>query len=379
MQVRVITDREQWNRFVESAATGYITQTYEWGELGNHLGDQIVRLGALEGDELRGVMVVMIAPMAPLGRRYLYVPRGPVVDDPESPALAALVAEARRLARRSGAFMLKVEPNVPDGDPRWLAALARLGFRRNPFATHPRRSWVVDVRPGEEQLLANMKMTWRQNIRAAPRKGVVIREAAGDADLATWYGLYQETAVRDGFSIHPQAYYADVLNLYRERGAAVQYLAEFEGTAIAGLIVARCGPVATSMFSASSNRHRERRPNHLLQWTGMRWAKAQGCALYDFRAIAEVLEPTEPDYSLYTYKEGFGGYSVLTLEGHDLPLNAPLYWAYRRSLALKRALVRRRFARRARERAAAAEAKPTPAAAPAGTVSAQQAEAGETA
>jgi hypothetical protein len=185
--------------------------------------------------------------------------------------------------------------------------------------------------------------------------------------------------VRDGFSIHPQAYYADVLNLYRERGAAVQYLAEFEGTAIAGLIVARCGPVATSMFSASSNRHRERRPNHLLQWTGMRWAKAQGCALYDFRAIAEVLEPTEPDYSLYTYKEGFGGYSVLTLEGHDLPLNAPLYWAYRRSLALKRALVRRRFARRARERAAAAEAKPTPAAAPAGTVSAQQAEAGETA
>ncbi|HEV2237542.1 MAG TPA: peptidoglycan bridge formation glycyltransferase FemA/FemB family protein [Ktedonobacterales bacterium] len=356
MQVRVITDREQWNRYVESAATGYITQTYEWGELGNHLGDQIVRLGALDGDELCGAMVVMIAPMAPLGRRYLYVPRGPVVDDPDSPALAALVAEARRLARRTGAFMLKVEPNVPDGDPRWLAALARLGFRRNAFATHPRRSWVVDVRPSEEQLLKGMKMTWRQNIRAAPRKGVVVREAAGGADLATWYGLYQETATRDGFAIHPQAYYADVLNLYRQRGAAVHYLAEYEGTAIAGLIVARCGPVATSMFSASSNTHRERRPNHLLQWTGMRWAKAQGCALYDFRAIAEVLAPTEPDYSLYTYKEGFGGYSVLTLQGHDLPYNLPLYWAYRRSLALKRALVRRRFARRARERAAAATA-----------------------
>jgi peptidoglycan pentaglycine glycine transferase (the first glycine) len=354
MQVRVITDREQWNAFVESAATGYITQTYEWGELGHHLGDEMVRLGALEGDALRGAMVVMIARMAPLGRRYLYVPRGPVVDDPDSPALAALVDEARRLARRTGAFMLKVEPNVPDGDPRWLAALARLGFRRNPFAMHPRRSWVVDVRPSEEALLSNMKMTWRQNVRAATRKGVVIREAAGDEDIATWYGLYQETAQRDGFFIHPQAYYAEVLNLYRRRGAAVEYLAEYEGTAIAGLIVARCGLVATSMFSASSNRERQRKPNHLLQWTGMRWAKAQGCTLYDFRAIAEVLEPTEPDYTLYTYKEGFGGYSVLTLEGHDLPLNALLYWAYRRSLSLKRALVRRRFAQRARERAAAA-------------------------
>src|SRR5262249_40997108 len=156
-----------------------------------------------------GAMVVMIAPMAPLGRRYLYVPRGPVVDDPASPAMAALVAEAHNLARRTGAFMLKVEPNVPDGDPRWLAALTHLGFRRNPYATHPRRSWVVDVRPSEEALLANMKMTWRQNVRTAARKGVVIREASGEDDIATWYQLYQETAARDGFIIHPQAYYAD--------------------------------------------------------------------------------------------------------------------------------------------------------------------------
>jgi peptidoglycan pentaglycine glycine transferase (the first glycine) len=359
MQVQVIDDRERWNRYVESAATGYITQTFEWGELGDHLGGEIVRLGALEGSELHGAMVIVIARMAPLGRRYLYVPRGPVVDDPASPALAALVAEARRVARRAGAFMLKVEPNVPDGDARWLEALARLGFRRNPHAMHPRRSWVVDIRPSEQELLANMKMTWRYNIRAAERKGVKVRAATDLGDIDAWYGLYQQTAARDGFFIHPKAHYAKVLELYRARGAAVQYLAEYEGTPIAGLIVVRCGAIATSMYSASANQHRERRPNHLLQWTAMRWAKAQGCTLYDFRAIAETLEPAEPDYSLYTYKEGFGGYSVLTLEGHDLPYNAPLYWAYRQSLSLKRALVRRRFAQRARarERALAEKAR----------------------
>ncbi|HEV7126395.1 MAG TPA: peptidoglycan bridge formation glycyltransferase FemA/FemB family protein [Ktedonobacterales bacterium] len=352
MQVRVSTDRDQWNRFVEAAATGYITQTYEWGDLSAHLGDAIVRLGAFDGDELRGAMIVLVSRMPPLGLRYLYVPRGPVVDDPASPALPALLAEARRLARRTGAFMLKVEPNVPAGDPAWLGALARLGFRRNPYATHPRRSWVVDVTPSEQQLLANMKMTWRYNVRAAARKGVVVREATAAADLAAWYRLYQETAQRDGFAIHPQDHYANVLELYRARGAGVQFLAEYNGTPIAGLIVCRCGAVATSMFSASSNQHRDRRPNHLLQWTGMRWAKSHGCALYDFRAIAERLEPTEPDYSLYTYKEGFGGYSVLTLEGHDLPYNLPLYWAYRQSLAFKRARVRRRFAQRVQERTA---------------------------
>lgn len=354
MRVRVVSDRERWNRFVETAATGYITQTFEWGELSEHLGDAFVRLGAEDEDgALRGVMLVNVARMRPLGRRYLYVPRGPVVDDPDAPALEALVAEARALARRTGAFMLKIEPNVPDGDARWLMALARLGFRRNPFATHPRRSWVVDVRPSEEELLANMKITWRYNVRAAERKGVRVRVAEAPADLDAWYALYQETAARDGFAIHPKDHYARVLGLFREREAGVQFLAEYEGTPIAGLIVCRCGLVATSMYSASSNRHRDRRPNHLLQWTGMRWAKEQGCTTYDFRAIAEKLEPSEPDYSLYTYKEGFGGYSVLTLEGHDLPYHMPLYWAYRQTLALKRARVRRRLARRAAERAVA--------------------------
>ncbi len=357
MQVQVVNDREQWNRFVESAAASYVTQTYEWSELGDLLGGEFVRLGAVEDGELQAAMVVEIFRMPPLGRRYLYVPRGPVLDDPDSPALAALVAEARRLARRTGAFMLKLEPNVPDGDERWLRALARLGFRRNPYATHPRRSWVVDVRPSEPDLLANMKMTWRYNIRAAERKGVRVREATTAEDLDTWYRLYQETAARDGFFIHPKDLYARVLNLFRARGAGVQFIAEYEGLPIAGLIVARCGGVATSMYSASSNQHRDRRPNHLLQWTGMRWAKAQGCALYDFRAIAEKLEPTAPDYSLYTYKEGFGGYSVLTLEAHDLPFSLPLYGAYRASLAAKRAVVYWRVARRQRARQRAVAAK----------------------
>src|SRR5579859_4732426 len=97
-------------------------------------------------------------------------------------------------ARRRGAFMLKVEPNVPDGDPAWLAALARLGFRRNRFATHPRRSWVLDIRPSEADLLASMKEKWRYNIRLAGRKGVQVREVTAPADVDTFYTLYQETA-----------------------------------------------------------------------------------------------------------------------------------------------------------------------------------------
>jgi len=372
MRVELIADREQWNRFVESQPTGNITQTWEWAELGSRLGSQALRLGAIAeaGDEpgadangvayqpgdLCGAILVIVERAPVLGRPYLYAPRGPVVADPNGPALAALVGRVAQEARRTGAFMLKIEPNVVDGDATWLAALASLGFVVNPYATHPRRSWTLDIRPDEATLLANMKDKWRYNIRLAGRKGVVVRTAnperadAFTTDLNTFYTIYRETAQRDDIFIHEQAHYDDFLRLYGARDAAALLIAEYEGAPIAALIVARCGPVATYMFGASSNRERNRMPNHLLQWTAINWAKAHGCALYDFRAIAEILEPDEDMYSLYTYKQGFGGQSLLTLATHDLPYQAPVYWTYRQTLTAKRALVRWRHERALRRR-----------------------------
>ena len=358
MQVEIIADREQWNRFVESQATGNITQTWEWAELGAHLGSRALRLGALEDGELRGALLLIVEKAPVVGQPYFYAPRGPVCDDPTSPALAALLDHTRTLAHAHGAFMLKLEPNVADGDQAWLDALHRLGLRRNPYATHPRRSWALDITPDEQTLLANMKEKWRYNIRLAGRKGVTVRATLASEDITTFYTLYRETAERDGIFIHEQRHYEDFLRLYGERDAATLLLAEFEGQPIAALIVARCGPVATYMFGASSNRERNRMPNHLLQWTAIRWARERGCRLYDFRAIAETLEPGEDMYSLYTYKQGFGGFSPFTLETHDMVYQPAVYWAYMRALRLKRRIVRWRRARMDRRRASPAPGKP---------------------
>jgi lipid II:glycine glycyltransferase (peptidoglycan interpeptide bridge formation enzyme) len=359
MQVEVITDRDQWNAFVESEPTGNVTQTYEWGELRDSLGGDAIRLGALQDGVLQATMLLVVGEAPVLRRPYLYVPRGPVVADPGAPGLQALCAAAGEEAQRRGAFMLKVEPNVPDGDTRWEGELHQLGFRKNRFATHPRRSWVLDIRPSEEELLAAMKEKWRYNIGLAKRKKVQVREATQPEDIDAFYRLYEETAERDTFFIHPREHYAKILRLYGERDAAVLLLAEYEDKPIAGLVAVRCGPVTTYMFGASSNMERNRMPNHLLQWTAIRWAKARGCSLYDFRAIAEVLDPREDLYSLFTYKQGFGGYSTLSLPTHDLPYSAPVYWLYRNTLALKRARDRRLHERELRLHGVRGGARPS--------------------
>ena len=92
--------------------------------------------------------------------------------------MTVLLNFVKAQARQRGAFMLKVEPSVPDGNAQWLVALRKRGFRPNPHATHVRHEWILDIRPDEKALLAGMKEKWRYNVRLAGRKGVTVRQGS---------------------------------------------------------------------------------------------------------------------------------------------------------------------------------------------------------
>ena len=73
---------------------------------------------------------------------------------------------ARREAKRRGGFLIRAEPNIVQDDPVWPDTLKRLCFRPTSHTIYLRGAWVTDLRPSEDQLLAAMMTTWRQNIRA---------------------------------------------------------------------------------------------------------------------------------------------------------------------------------------------------------------------
>lgn len=337
MKAYIITDCQQWDDFVEASVCCNITQSYEWGELAPHLGAEALRVGVVdEQGQLCAAMLLLITRAPVLRRPYFYAARGPIIDDPNSPAMTVLLDFVKAEARKRGAFMLKVEPSVPDGDERWLAALKKQGFCPNPYAVHVRHEWVLDLRPDEKALLAGMKEKWRYNIRLAGRKGVTVRRGDGQVDLDTFYRLYEVTSERDQFFINNKKHYEDVMRLYREGDRAALFLAEYEGKVIAGNIVLRLGHWSWYMFGASSNEQRNLMPNHLLQWTAMQWARSHGCWYYNFRGIPEVLEEGEELWGVYVFKRGFGGYALRFLETHDLVYQPVVYKLYMRLLEVKR-------------------------------------------
>lgn len=344
MKARIITDRSQWNDFVAASECCNITQSYEWGELAPYLEAEAMRVGVVDDDgKLCAAMLILIT-SAPIVRRpYFYAPRGPIIDDPDSPAMPILLDFVKAEAHTRGAFMLKIEPSVTDGNEKWLGALRRHGFRTNPYAVHIRHEWVLDIRPDEKALLANMKEKWRYNVRLAGRKGVTVRQGHGQVDFDTFYSIYQTTSERDQFFIHNKAHYEDVLRLYGD--GAVLLLAEYQGQAIAGIIVVRFGHWSWYMYGASSNEQRNLMPNHLLQWHGMQWAKAHGCWYYNFRGIPAVLAEGQELWGVYVFKQGFGGYAMQFLETHDLVYQPLVYGIYMRLLEVKRKRDERRYTR----------------------------------
>lgn len=378
MEARLIEDRLLWNRFVASTPTGHLCQTYEWAEHspGAEARTDSLRVGVLDDGRLVAAVLLVRSKASGISAPFYYAPRGPVCADPHSSALPLLIDLARRECRRRGAFMMRAEPNVPDDDPEWPHTFRSLGFRPTTHQIYLRSAWVTDIRPSEDQILAGMMMTWRQNVRSSARKGVTVRVGSGDADLEAFHRLLVETGARDQFPVYPKYVFADMLRNYSAERATrdataemVLLIAEHEGVPIAAGIVAAFGTGSWSMMCGSSGlpEHRKLRPNYLLQWESMRWSKAHGAEYYDFRGIPDVLEPGQEMYGVYEFKRGFGGSVYRVGPTQDLVLRPAIYWPYVAAVTLRRDLQqwrRRRFERRReRERLRRESAKPAAAAA----------------
>src|SRR5260221_466998 len=162
-------------------------------------------------------------------------------------------------------------------------------------------------------------------------------DQSGEADLEAFYQLLTETGARDAFFVYPKELFRDMLANYSAAHAArdgtaemALLLAEHEGVPVAAATVAVLGAWSWNLHSGSSGRpeHRKLRPNYLLQWECMRWAKAHGADYYDWRTIPDVLQPGEELYGVYEFKRGFGGVERRVLLTQDLVLRPALYWPY---------------------------------------------------
>jgi peptidoglycan pentaglycine glycine transferase (the first glycine) len=316
---------DAWDEFVSASPNGHLLQSWAWGELKGRFGWRPVRLAVGDGERLLASAQVLLRPLP--YRCLAYVPRGPVVAAGGEEAGRALLPALHRVARSCGAITLKVEPGSDDSPEvsRWWQTR---GFHPSAQTVQPRSTIVVDLQPDEEAILAQMNSKTRYAIRTAMKREVTVRRGSA-ADARVFVDLLQETSERQSFGVHAPDYYQAAFQLFAPAGRAALLLAYYQDQPLAGVMALAFGRQAIYMFGASSERERARMPNQLLQWEAMRWAKAQGCRVYEmWGASSDAPGEGDPLQGVHRFKEGFGGRFVRRVGAWDYPLSGPLYQAY---------------------------------------------------
>jgi len=307
-------DADLWDAFVEGHPFSHPLQLTAWGRFKEAFGWQSQRLGLFVGEEPVAGAQVLYRKLPGVGLKFAYVPKGPLVDWNDARQVSALFSALHRQARKRGALMLRIEPELPDA-PEHRQRLADLGFSPAPHAIQPQTTVWIDLTPSEEEILARMKQKWRYNVRLAGRKGVVVRPGDAD-DVERFIALMQVTGERKDFGVHAPEYYRTFWRLFAPAGHAVLFVAEYEGEMLAGIIVARLGDKAYYFYGASGNKRRNLMPSHLLQWQAMRWARDAGCTGYDLWGVpdevglnpdAQIPDPPAGMWGVWRFKRGFGG------------------------------------------------------------------------
>lgn len=348
----------QWDAFVASHPHAHLLQLSCWSALKCRFGWRSSRVALTNPDgDIEAGAALLYRRIARL--TIAYAPRGPLTDwadrDLTTRALAAMAEESRR----NGAALLKIEPELLDSLAH-RALLRSYGFVPSSQTIQPRSTTWLDLSGGEDAVLGRMKSKWRYNVRLAERKAITVRELCA-ADLHVFYAMMGVTGVRDGFAVHDADYYAAAFQLMVPQHAAF-LMAEYAGEPLAGLVVAVTGRKAWYLWGASTNRERNRMPNHALQWAAMRWAMGRGAHLYDFWGIPDAIGqlalgmahggdarvPVEnlsldlealPEaglWGVYRFKQGFGGEVVAAVGAWDLPLQPVGYRLYQLGLAATR-------------------------------------------
>lgn len=335
------TSPTAWAQAMAKLPHAHALQSWTWGAFKSRWGWQmqpaLMTIAESSWEPLAAAMILKRrVPRLPFS--ILYVPRGPLLNYQDRSLRTQVLTQLEKIARQEKAIFIKIDPEVVNAwgvtgerssplGSSFRKELQQRGWRFSADQIQFRNTVELPLDADEDTLLGAMHSKTRYNIRLAARKGITVRTGT-PADFPAIVNMYQETAVRDGFTIRPATYYLDAWQSFYDEGMAQPLLAEFAGDPIAAVVLIRYGERVIYMYGASTEKERNRMPNHLLQWEAIRWAKSQEAAVYDFWGAPNEFIETDSMWGVWRFKQGFNGEVVRHIGAWDYPARPFWYWVY---------------------------------------------------
>lgn len=286
---------------------------------------------------LRGEFGLGVVETLPIVGKYLYVPRGPILDISNIKNQKSKIdAELLKAAEETEAGWVRIEP----GSEEELEVLKQVfgvgNMVRAPHDAQPREILVMDIVPSETELLSTMKPKTRYNIRLAEKHGVSVRFSREARDMETFIDLIYATTERKAIRPHPKEYYRNFFATFNSERCTLA-LAEYEGQVLAANLLVFFEGTAYYLHGGSSDEGRHLMAPFFLQWESIREAKRRGMTQYNFGGVktqptTHNPQPTTSSWEGITrFKQGFApATQPIVFPGtYDIIVSPWRYRAYR--------------------------------------------------
>jgi lipid II:glycine glycyltransferase (peptidoglycan interpeptide bridge formation enzyme) len=307
---------ERWDALVRATPNSGFMQSSAWSVFKRLEGYTTPRFGLFHNGELLGGASLLDYQIH--GSEGMFIcADGPILpwanNERAREGLRLIAREAETRALASGGLGLRIEPRLSPPTPTLLR-----NWVRAPVDLNPAHSLVINLTLSDDLLLAQMHPKGRYNIRLSAKHGVAVSGSRELKDVRRFHSLFVDTAARNGFFAEPYSFFLNLGSALFPVGMAEMFFAEWNGEALAALLMITFGSRATYLYGGSSALHRHVMPTYALHWKAARTARERGCSEYDMYGFDPFDQPSHPYSGFSRFKRQFGGKRFDAIGAYDL-------------------------------------------------------------
>jgi lipid II:glycine glycyltransferase (peptidoglycan interpeptide bridge formation enzyme) len=244
-----------------------------------------------------------------------YVPFGPLED-------VDLANLSRQLSPLLDGHLFAVRYDLPYG-----SAADGNGLIVQRESVQPDATVIIDLTPGYEVVRSRYRQRARRALRRSEGKVTVSLWDGDEKTFEKWYGVYEETGRRDGFSLRPRTYIRDVLSLGDGRTGSKLFVALRDGNVVGGTILLSNQEESVYLFGAS-HRMPDCSAGYALQDAMIRFSAETHRKRYDFFGVSGENGRGAHLASLDLFKTSFGGDRIVRRPTCDWRVDRFVYGAF---------------------------------------------------
>lgn len=300
-------DREKFDK-----AAGHIMQSWEWGEFRQKTGNKVFRI-IEEKDKDWNVFSFTIHKVPKTKFNIGYMPKSKWPSENVWKFL-------ENIARKENIIFVKIEPDIEL--EKFQLKKSKVKIVKSKKDIFAKSTFVVDLTKNEEELFRNLNQKTRYNVRLAEKNNIFVETG----DIESFVKLQKETAKRNGFYLHPDAYYKTVFELFNEKKMARIISAKYKGRVLTSWMLFVFKDVWYYPYGGSSSEHRNLMHSNLVAWEAIKLAKRDGGKIFDmWGALGKNPNEKDPWYGFHRFKSGYGGKLIEYPGAYDAVFNEKYY------------------------------------------------------